>query len=389
MTDLPPVEEGGRSINPAARPTPSTVFTPPSQGQFDISFHQAYVSPIPSQGQFGTIPSQGQSGAIPPQGPFDTNPSQNQTDPLPSAPVETRVETSFEHKTRLQKPPMYGGKRDRDAVRVWVNRMRMHLDSEATLSNKPYTDAQKIALAASFLEKEALDWYILYFVQHKGHPDIAPILSDFERWCKALQHRFQDVRTRQIRRDAWDALVQTNSAANFAQRIESDAMYLEPRPTEDDMLLLFKRGLRADIRARIEALPDDYVPQKYHAYTIFADKQERELQANRWQSSNRKGYEPHPKTKSSKPFFNHSQGHHSSHQNHQQWKKDIDGDTVMTLNTLRSARSKEEQEKWFAQCRERNACFKCGREGHKANACKTSSPGVGPTARKEEKGRSH
>src|SRR5271156_231061 len=152
MTDLPPVEEGGRSINPAARPTPSTVFTPPSQGQFDTSFHQAYISPIPSQGQFGTIPSQGQSGAIPPQGPFDTNPSQNQTDPLPSAPVETRVETSFEHKTRLQKPPMYGGKRDRDAVRVWVNRMRMHLDSEATLSNKPYTDAQKIALAASFLE---------------------------------------------------------------------------------------------------------------------------------------------------------------------------------------------------------------------------------------------
>lgn len=271
---------------------------------------------------------------------------------------------------------MYGGKRDRDAVKVWTNRMRMHIDSEATLSNRPYTDAQKIALAASFLEKEALDWYILYFIQHKDHENIAPILTDFERWAKALQHRFQDVRTRQTRRDAWDALVQTGSAANFAQRIESDAMYLEPSPTEDDMLLLFKRGLRTDIRARIESLPDDYVPQGYHAYTLFADKQERELQSNRLQSLNRKGYEPHPKTKTSSKFpFNHGQRHHTN-QSNQHWKKDVDGDTVMTLNALRPARLKEDQDKWFSECRERNACFKCGKEGHKANVCKGLGPGT-------------
>lgn len=50
ITDLPPVEEGGPSINPAMASTPSTVLTPPSQGQFD--------TPSP-QGQVGTIPSQG------------------------------------------------------------------------------------------------------------------------------------------------------------------------------------------------------------------------------------------------------------------------------------------------------------------------------------------
>ena len=354
MTDLPPVEEGGPSINPGMASTPATVFTPPPQGQV------------------GAAPSQGQARST------------------PSAPVETHEESSFEHKTRLQKPPMYGGKRDRDAVKVWINRMRMHIDSEATLSNRPYTDAQKIALAASFLEKEALHWYILYFVQHKDHPDIAPILSDFERWSRALQHRFQDVRTRQVRRDAWDALVQTGSAANFAQRIEADAMYLEPRPTEDDMLLLFKRGLRGDIRARIEALPDDYVPQRYHAYTLFADKQERELLANSWQNSTRKGYGSDPRAKKS-PRSPFNQEHHTSQASYQHWRKDADGDTVMTLNALKPARSKEEQEKWFSRCRERNACFNCGKEGHKAIACKNSNTGVGsgPTMKKEGKGRSH
>jgi Zinc knuckle len=268
----------------------------------------------------------------------------------------------------------------------------MHIDSEATLSNRPYTDPQKIALAASFLEKEALQWYILYFVQHRNHPDIAPILTDFERWAKALQHRFQDVRTRQTRRDAWDALVQSGSAANFAQRIESDAMYLEPRPTEDDMLLLFKRGLRADIRARIETLPDDYVPNRYHAYAIFADKQERELQANRWQNSNRKSFESNPKANKSSRFpLNRNQGHSMNPPHHQPWKKDVDGDTVMTLNALRPDRSKEEQDKWFSKCRERNACFKCGKEGHKANACKNLGLGAAssPSVKKWGKGRSH
>src|SRR5438552_11238162 len=43
-------------------------------------------------------------------------------------------------------------------------------------------------------------------------------------------------------------------SANFAQCIESDVLHLTPAPTPADMLLLFKRGLKPAIRARIESL---------------------------------------------------------------------------------------------------------------------------------------
>src|SRR3954452_25119674 len=79
--------------------------------------------------------------------------------------------------------------------------------------------------------------------------------------------------------DEWDSLIQTGTAANFAQRIESDALHLTPAPTLNDMLLLFKRGLKPAIRARIESLPDDFLPKSFHGYAEFA--------ANRSASSTR------------------------------------------------------------------------------------------------------
>jgi hypothetical protein len=108
-------------------------------------------------------------------------------------------------------------------------------------------------------------------------------VSTFEDWAALLQRRFQDVRTQETRRDEWDewdSLRQTGTAANFAQRIESDALHLTPTPTSSDMQLLFKRGLKPVIRARIESLPDDFLPRSFHGYAEFADKQERELKAN-------------------------------------------------------------------------------------------------------------
>src|SRR5436853_5402824 len=88
--------------------------------------------------------------------------------------------------------------------------------------------------------------------------------------------------------DEWDSLIQTGTAANFAQRIESDALHLTPASTLNDMLLLFKRGLKPAIRARIESLPDDFLPKSFHGYAESADKQERELNANRHTISFRK-----------------------------------------------------------------------------------------------------
>ena len=158
--------------------------------------------------------------------------------------------------------------------------MRMHLLSEQVLGGVTYREGQKVVLSSSFLEKKALHWHVLYFVQ-LVYPAHTQHVSPFDHWAALLQRRFQDVQTQETRRDEWDSLKQTGTAANFAQRIESDLLYLTLTPTPADMPLLFKRGLKPVIRARIQSLPDDFVPKSFHGYAEFADKQERELKANR------------------------------------------------------------------------------------------------------------
>ena len=41
----------------------------------------------------------------------------------------------------------------------------MHLLSDQVLGRVTYREDQKVVLASSFLEKEALHWHVLYFIQ--------------------------------------------------------------------------------------------------------------------------------------------------------------------------------------------------------------------------------
>ena len=289
-------------------------------------------------------------------------------DPLLSAPTSAHQldltpgpQRGVSFNTRLEEPPKYGGKRDRDACKVWLNRMRMHLLSEQVLGGVTYREGQRVVLASSFLEKEALHWHVLYFIQ-AVYPEQTQHVSTFEDWAALLQRRFQDVRTQETRRDEWDSLKQTGTAANFAQRIESDAPYLTPAPTPSDMLLLFKRGLKPAIRARIESLPNDFLPKSFHGYAEFADKQERELKANRHAISFRKESDKKSNSKSLS----------KTHLNTESAEKDEDGDTIMSgLNSIRPDLNAEKKAEWMKDCRARNLCFKWGMEDHKANACIT------------------
>jgi hypothetical protein len=71
-------------------------------------------------------------------------------------------------------------------------------------------------------------------------------------------------------------LRQTGTVLSFYQAIDARRLYLSPKPTDNDCLLVFKRGLKEKIRHRIEFLPDNLVPSIFKEYALFADKSERE-----------------------------------------------------------------------------------------------------------------
>ena len=67
------------------------------------------------------------------------------SDPLQSAPtlahqldLTPSPQRGISFDARLEKPPKYGGKRDRDTCKVWLNRMKMHLLSEQVLGGVTY-----------------------------------------------------------------------------------------------------------------------------------------------------------------------------------------------------------------------------------------------------------
>jgi hypothetical protein len=252
----------------------------------------------------------------------------------------------------LEKPPKYAGKRTNDAVTIWLQRMELYLAQREHVQGSILTPYQQILLVSSFLEKEALNWHLLIF------SSTMPVDTTYGDWTRQLAFRFRDVRTQQTRRDQWDALIQTGSAGEYAQRIQTDAMHLLPIPTENDMLLLFKRGMKNEIRDRVERLPDDLLPIDYAAYTAFADKQELELKANRTAADRRKN----GKTNShrSPPISSVSRT---------EVRRDADGDIVMQLNAAQARTTKVEQDAWFTDCRARNACYNCGKAGHKGAEC--------------------
>jgi hypothetical protein len=87
------------------------------------------------------------------------------------------------------------------------------------------------------------------------------------------------------------------------------------------------------------------LPKSFHGYAEFADKQERELKANRLRKESGKETDKKSSPKlSSKPPLSV-----------EPIEKDEDGDTVMTdLNSIRPDLSAEKKAEWMKDCRARN-----------------------------------
>jgi hypothetical protein len=292
--------------------------------------------------------------------PTDTNVSMDDTDGLPLALYQGLDGLS------LEKPPRYHGVRENDAARVWLIHIDRWLDAKQVMRKKSLREAEKVVLAASFLDKEASAWWNLTYHQTKENPALQTDVDTWDKWKTLFLHQFGDVRTQDQRRDEFDALRQglknTETVQAFRQAIDKARLYLDPRPSDEECLLVFKRGLKEAVRSCIEYLPDHLVPNKYTEYVLFADKCEREMKA----TANR--------TKFIQNRFGHGRRSFPARRNANP-TKDSDNDVEMTLNSMQSRPVKDRGQASKAgssqRDRQRNEdrCFNCNEGGRIRKDC--------------------
>jgi Retrotransposon gag protein len=268
----------------------------------------------------------------------------------------------------IEKPPRYTGSREGDRANVWLTQVEMWLASLEAISGQQYTDRQKVVLTSNLLDKDARAWWTFLFqsIQEDREDSNATrrIFESFEDWKNEFLTQFADLRTQEYRRDQFDGLRQTKSVLLFYQKIKEKRIFLQPSPTDGDCLTLFRRGLKPEIRKRIEALPDHLLPSDFDKYAQFADKCERELYANvrRAQLPIYSGSTYRDKA-SRKPSV------------------DADGDIEMTLNALpMKTASADKYTTPRAPNQAIRACYGCGAKDHLRRDCpknprKPKSPG--------------
>jgi hypothetical protein len=329
-------------------------------GRDDHADYARYLEWRELEGQRARLDSAGRHGPIltpgPPSGP-------SSIPVLGRQPYETALQPGALvglHDRQIDKPSKYDGRRENDACENWLQRVRFWFNCQETISKIALQQDQRVAMAGSLLTGNALNWFLIVLGQNKPDED-QPLWTNFEEWASLLEAQFGDIRTQETRRDYFDSLQQRKTVVEFYNLIQAKEIYLDPRPSAYECLRLFKRGLKPDLRASIELLPDSVVPQDFDGYAKYAMKREHELYKNKHRLI------------APRPTHNRTQGQASP------LRRDIDGDTIMTLDALNLKRpgkvaSKADHDKFIAECREKNLCFGCGSEDHRRTACPTNPP---------------
>ena len=272
----------------------------------------------------------------------------------------------------IEKPPKYGGERDNDACKTWVRRFEMFLYTHEAIKDGFYNDETRVRLAAGFFVGKAWIWWSTYSRPY----DSGTMSLSYTGFKEELIDYFRDVRTQEKRRDEFDRLHQTASADAFYQKIRECRAHLVPVPSDNECLVLFRRGIKDSIRQRLNLMHYKDIPETFEEYATNAINQERHIVANAHQTS-RNGYNTRGLV---------GDGGTAG--------RDEDGDVEISLHALRYSprMSKEEKDKYFAEYRDKKLCFRCAQPGHSSKEYKQKAPSTAPRGKakgqkKPEKGR--
>ncbi|KAK5312927.1 hypothetical protein LTR93_011130 [Exophiala xenobiotica] len=192
--------------------------------------------------------------------PLDVNSSSSFAGPATSTRI-VHISNIQDARGRIERILDYKGERKNDAGAIWLRSADNTIAEQEELTQSRFTDRQKIAHASRALEGEADAWYHVNQRQARRSGDywFAKTWTQFQMF---VADRFKHVRTNDEHRDEFDSLRQDKTVQVFYPTIQYKPMYLRNAPTDDDCLLLLKRGLKSNIRDRIEILPDTPNPSE-------------------------------------------------------------------------------------------------------------------------------
>lgn len=239
-----------------------------------------------------------------------------------------------------EKPPKYSGTRDNDAAKYWLIRADYCVDQQEIQRNRAFGAREYIVFVTTFLSGAAMTWWISTLgssadssvLEWHRFPTRASFKDPFLKF-------FGDIRTQETRRDLFDRYIQVKDVATFWADLQGMVLNLNPRPLDADTKRVFKRGLKTEVRNRIEILPDASLPEDLQQYVAYAIKCEQEIRAN--------GRKPIPAGRSNggagggfgvrnariEPSTPASVGPFTDRRGH---SIDGDGDVIMGMNGLRS-----------------------------------------------------
>lgn len=241
-------------------------YTPPQVStEEDEEMREAPVPPAstdpsdqtPSQSDQSHDPNQ----LVPPNAPVNQTFINNHINPDLIAPRPLMPPTSLLTNKAFS---LYSGERKDAACERWCIEARQYMARVKLFTTAELSDEQQVAIATQYLRGAASKWFAHRWQNGYGCPNLDTFLND-------LCARFSDLNTAERRRAKYESNVQGNRTFNeYWIEFDSNLTFLDPRPTEYEMLRQLKKGTKTSLRQEMDLRHSDIL--SYMGYASQADK---------------------------------------------------------------------------------------------------------------------